>query len=271
MQIQIFNVARGFCAYVIADTTNTMLIDCGHNETTGFLPANHLAAGNCTGIERFFVLNYDEDHLSGLPRLRELSSRIPISILNRNPSLSADQLRTLKAAGGPLGPGIRSLLAMITTYTGEVSAPPDFGQLSYSLYWNHYPDFTDTNNLSLVLFLHYPGLSIVFPGDLEKAGWLKLLRNEAFRNELAKVNIFVASHHGRESGYALEVFEYCRPSVVVISDEEMKYETQEHSYDQHAKGITWNQTDRRKVLTTRKDGMLTITNRTGGFYIQASG
>lgn len=82
----------------------------------------------------------------------------------------------------------------------------------------------------------------------------------------------MASHHGRESGHAAEVFDYCSPQVVVISDEEIKYETQEHAYGQHATGITWNGTDTRKVLTTRHDGILTITkNLSGGDYVRADG
>lgn len=271
MQVQIFNVAHGFCAFVVADTGNTMLIDCGHNDETGFYPANYLMARGCSGIERLFILNYDEDHLSGLPRLRQLSTRIPITILHRNPSLTLDQLRALKLASGPIGSGMQALLQMIPTYTSGVTNPPDLGPLSFSVYYNSYPEFTDTNNLSLVLFLRFPGLSLVFPGDVERSGWLKLLLNPGFREALGGVNIFIASHHGRESGYAPEVFQFCSPDLIVISDEAKKYETQEHSYSQHAKGITWDTTGTRKVLTTRRDGLLTITNRPGGYFVQAGG
>ena len=186
-----------------------------------------------------------------------------------DPSISAAQLRTLKAAGGPIASGMRTLLQVIDTYTETVSNFPDFGSLTYVTYYNSYPQFTDTNNLSLVLFLHYPGVSFVFPGDLERAGWLQLLQSAAFRQDLARVRIFVASHHGRESGYCKEVFRYCQPDIVVITDEAIKYQTQERSYATHASGITWNSTDTRRVLTTRRDGMLTITSSGNGYYIQA--
>ena len=143
--------------------------------------------------------------------------------------------------------------------------------LDFAVFYNVYPDFEDTNNLSLVLFLHYPGLSIVFPGDLEKAGWRTLLRQPVFRQHLAKVNIFVASHHGRESGYANEVFQFCNPAVVIISDESKQFDTQETNYAQHAIGITWNQGETRRVLTTLNDGMLTISTRVGApYFIQAT-
>jgi len=83
-----------------------MLIDCGHNDETHFYAADYLLATNCSAIERFFVLNYDEDHLSGLPRLRQMENRIPIRILNRNTSITGAQLRALKRQTGPLGPGM---------------------------------------------------------------------------------------------------------------------------------------------------------------------
>ena len=185
--------------------------------------------------------------------------------------MSADQLRQLKLQGGPLGAGMKTLFSMIRTYTYDVAVPQDCGGLTYSAYCNGYPQFTDTNNLSLVLFLRYKGISIVFPGDLEKAGWITLLENPAFCDNLRRVNICVASHLGRESGYAKEIFNYCTPAVVVISDEAIKYETQEDSYAQHARGITWNSTHRRKVLTTRNDGMLTITPKGESFHISAGG
>ncbi len=272
MQISIFDVAHGFCAYVVADNGNTMLIDCGHNDETGFYPAAYLLANKCHGIERFFVLNYDEDHLSGLPRLQEVANLIPINTLHRNKSITTTQLRVLKWQGGPLGPGISALLNMMEIYVcGETTPLPEYPNLEFNVFCNSYPDFTDTNNLSLVLFLHYPGLSIVFPGDLEKLGWRALLQRASFREQLARVNIFVASHHGRESGYAKEVFDYCEPYIVIISDESKQYDTQENNYGSHAKGIRWNTSDIRKVLTTRKDGMLTITKQAGkGLWISAA-
>ena len=106
MEIKIFDVAHGFCAYIVADNGNVMLIDCGHNEQTGFRSSNYLPAHGCSGIERFIVSNYDEDHLSDLPNLR---SRLPIQMLRRNKSISADELRRLELRAGPVRPGMEAL------------------------------------------------------------------------------------------------------------------------------------------------------------------
>ncbi len=132
---------------------------------------------------------------------------------------------------------------------------------------NPYPRFEDTNNLSLVSFVNYDGMTVVFPGDLETAGWNALLADLSFRQHLARVNIFVASHHGRASGYCEEVFRYCRPDMVLISDKEIVHDSQENCYREHANGVTWNGgPDKRYVLTTRSDGDITINKNIGRGY-----
>lgn len=260
MEIRIFDVEHGFCSYIIADNGNVMLVDCGHNEATGFRPSNYLPAKGCNGIERLIISNYDEDHLSDLPHLREC---LPITVLRRNQSITADELRRLKLQTGPLGDGISALLGMITDYTSDVTNPPEFPDTDLVTFNNSYTAFKDTNNLSLVTFLHFRDIHIIFPGDLEKAGIQALLKGQSFREHLGRVNLFVASHHGRESGYYPEVFNICHPELVIISDESLRYDTQDVDYACHASGIKWGN-DRRYVLTTRADGMITISQKQAG-------
>jgi beta-lactamase superfamily II metal-dependent hydrolase len=131
------------------------------------------------------------------------------------------------------------LLEMIDSYTGVVSndqlEPPG---IQIQTLHNDYPLFKGTNNLSLLTFLDIGGLSFILPGDLEQPGWIELLKNPYVCTLLGRVNIFVASHHGRESGYCREVFDYCSPSLVVMSDEPIQYDTQKMAgiYGQHATG-----------------------------------
>ena len=259
MEIRIFDVEHGFCAYVIADNHNVMLIDCGYNHSTGFRPSSYLPANRCSGIERLIISNYDEDHLSDLPNLRE---RLPIQVLRRNKSITADELRRLKLSTGPIQPGTNALLEMIGNYTSDVTDPPDFAGLEITTFYNSYPEFQDTNNLSLVTFMDYRDVHIIFPGDLEGPGWRRLLQGQSFRECLSRVNLFVASHHGRESGYCEEVFNYCQPELVIISDASIHYDTQETEYRRHCRGISWGD-NRRYVLTTRADGMITISQQSG--------
>lgn len=275
MKLHIFNVGHGSCAYLIADNGNVALFDCGHDVEIGFRPSTFLRKRDVNGIELFIVSHYDEDHLSDLPSLRALASTIPIHSLRRNRSLTIDQVREMKQREGrPIGPGLKALLEMGSTYT--VAAPDvDFAGATVKTFQNSYgsnfPRFADTNNLSLVTFIHQGAASIILPGDLEKAGWQALLANPEFLAHLRRVNIFVASHHGRANGYLPDVFDHCTPDIVIISDTAMQYDTQENSYAQHARGLSWNNgMTTRYVLTTRRDGNITITNTAAsGYHITA--
>lgn len=266
MELKIFNVSHGFCAYLIADNGNVMLFDCGHNEQTGFRPSQYLN-GRCSGIEHLIIQNFDQDHVSDLPNIL---ANFPISVLFRNRSVPADSLEQLKLQGGPLTSAMESALQMHRNYTCDVSSPPEFPGIEFFTFQNEYPSFQDTNNLSLVSFVIYDGVGIIFPGDLEKAGWDAMLQGEFFRKCLARVNIFIASHHGRINGYNAAVFDYCKPDIVVISDKEIVHGTQKDMYRKHVPdGLTWNGgPERRRVLTTRSDGTITITKSIGkGYHI----
>ncbi len=254
MRIRIFDVTNGFCAYLVADDGDARLIDCGYNTQNGFRPSSYVRNHERrVGVQGLVVSNYDEDHLRDLP---DMLKHVHIGALYRNKSLNGDTLRHMKLRRGPvLGPGTQALLGMMGAYTYDVGHPRLSGA-QIATFHNNYPTFDDTNNLSLVTFLHYRDIHIVFPGDLEKAGWRALLANPWFREHLSKVNFFVASHHGRESGYLADVFEYCRPAVAIVSDGLVRYETQDTDYSRHVNGIPWKGGGNRRVLTTRKDGMI---------------
>ena len=253
MKFKILNVQHGFAAYAIAQDNSVLLFDCGHSPTCR--PSDCLESQGISVIRQLFVTNYDEDHIADLPMLRQ---RFNIEILTRNSSVNSAQLRGLKEP--PISPAMNELLDMINSYTGSVSSehlePPG---IQVRIFHNDYPSFTDTNNLSLLTFLDIGGVSFALTGDLERQGWLQLLQNSDVCESLKRVNIFVASHHGRESGYCREVFDCCRPQFVVISDGAIQYDTQKMSnvYGQHATGGWFNCQGRREwrqVITTRNDG-----------------
>ncbi len=251
MKFEILNVEHGFAAYAIAEDNSVLLFDCGYSSTC--CPSEHLWRQGIRVIRQLFVTNYDEDHIADLPVLRRC---FEIETITRNRSVNSDQLRNMKTY--PISNAMQVLLEMIDNYTGEVL----IGQfqstgIQVQTFYNAYPLFEDTNNLSLLVFLNIGGVSFLLPGDLERAGWLELLKNSDVCRLLRGVDVFVASHHGRESGYCREVFDYCVPQFVIMSDGPVQYDTQEMAgvYGQHAiGGLFGNQ--KRKVLTTRKDGSL---------------
>ncbi len=267
MKLTIFDVEHGACALLVTDNGMRMLIDAGHNSSTGWRPGDYLRSQSVEQLEMLVVTNYDEDHVSGLPNLRE---QIKVLWLWRNGTVSPNDIRNLKSETG-IGLGIESLIQMAETYTGtnSPSQPPIFPGVDAQVFCHAYPKFDDENNLSLVLFLRVNGTNFLFPGDLEKKGWLQLLATDArFREAVQSTNVLIASHHGRESGICEEAFDVygCKPYWVVISDQGYQFDTQKTVpfYSSKARGGVFRG-NTRQVLTTRNDGAITFSFWDGGW------
>ncbi len=253
MRFEILNVEHGFCAYALGLDGGAFLFDCGHGAT--IRPSTYLPMQGITRIRSLFVTNYDEDHISDLPNICQV---LNIESMTRNDSMTSAQIYSLKAK--PTSAAMNELLRMINFFTKRLTLEElAIPGLSVNIFYNHYPMFTDTNNLSLLTFLDVGSMSFVLGGDLERPGWLSLLQNPQVRDHLKRVDVFVASHHGRQNGYCPEVFKYCKPRLIVMSDGPVQYDTQlmASTYSRHASGELFSTSygqQLRKVVTTRKDG-----------------
>lgn len=253
MDFKMFDVEHGFCALVTTDEERLILIECGHNASTGFTPTKYLQKQGIRSLDALWISNFDEDHISDLANLH---AKIAIGSLWKNGSVSAAILETIKNKSGPISENMEALLNMMRDYIVP-STVRETKQHDEHILFNSFPSFTDTNNLSALYFLFYRDVRIAYGGDLETAGWESLLDKAECREYLRDVNIFIATHHGRTSGYCPKVFEYCRPEVVLISDKEIVHETQKQDYHRHASGIRIAGKTRH-VLTTRNDGRIGI-------------
>lgn len=256
MNLKIFDVEHGACALLTCDDKTRLMIDCGSNLTTGWQPGNYLRRQRIQVLDMLAITNYDEDHVSGIG---SVFGSTHVEWLLRNQSVSPRLIRSLKSEDG-MGRGIERLVYEIEKSFpggGTAGPKPSFTGLRMTTFCNNYPLFGDENNLSLVAHLECHGVGVMFPGDLEKAGWMALLHREDFRAALQRTSILVASHHGRENGCCEEIFAYCKPYYVVISDKGYMYDTQQTVpfYRQRAKGGPFRG-ETRHVLTTRRDGRI---------------
>lgn len=256
MKVQIFDVEHGFCALVTGRNGERILVDCGHNSSTGWRPSQYLPR---TPLDLLIITNYDQDHLSDFVDIQRL---IGFNRLCRNFTLSPEALYRLKVQQDPLTSAMNAFISSINGM-GEPTPTP-LSSVDWAAFYIPFPpDPTETNAYSVATFIEGDGINIVFPGDLTVAGWRSLLLREDFRQRLARVNIFVASHHGRENGYCSEVFRHCQPNVVIVSDDSIQYDTQRGvDYGQHAKGH-FIAGEIRKTLTTRCHGNITIQSGAG--------
>ena len=255
MVIDFHDVGHGSCVVVTSPEGKRLMIDCGHDSTLPWFPSIHY---NGINIENLIVSNFDEDHLSDL---EDLMKNVKLSFITRNNSVSSSVLRQMKNKYG-MGPGIKRLCRWMESVEGKPSSDKSdqYGSVNVESFWNEYPnDFEDENNLSVISFVEYSGFRAVFTGDLEVAGWMKLLERDYICRKLKDVNVFVASHHGRDSGCCDDVFKICEPQIVLMSDKGKQFDTQNTTgwYKQRSSGIGYNGA-RRHVFTTRNDGAIRI-------------
>jgi beta-lactamase superfamily II metal-dependent hydrolase len=267
MVLRIWDVEHGACA-MLHHLQNGVagrlaMIDSG--DTAEWSPSACIRYGlNRTILDYLFITNADQDHMSDLQGIWDRGINVPVWF--RNPTLGPEIFRKIKEQSGPLTRDARRYLQNLSGMTVPVSQPFDeyMGGITSRVFWNSYPQFTTTNDLSLVVFIKFAAFQILFPGDLEEAGWLALLRNPDFCAELANTDILVASHHGRENGYCKQVFDYCRPQAVVMSDKSIVHDTQlmaqvyrNEVMKHHPQGVIVATTGKRRhVLTTRRDGYI---------------
>ena len=281
MSLTIWDVEHGACATLmpVMDGQRGLLAMIDSGDSATWRPSDYITRTlGRRQLDYLMITNADQDHMSDLNGLLRAGIAIDNLLVNEMPDVQA--LRRIKeAACGARGltEDVEAYLALRTTHTTAPMVMFDqrMGGIRRRSFHNSYPDFDDTNNLSLVVFIEFHGFKIVFPGDLAREGWLSLLIREDFRAELRDIDILVASHHGREDGYCEEVFDWCAPSAVVISDKEMVHGTQEmvptyrnHIEQHHPGGVIVNDGAHRRVLTTRRDGHIRFTvNEDGRFWV----
>jgi len=258
-ELRIFDVRHGFCAALLSQG-KLILVDCGH-DADGFKPLDWLHAKGYRHIDALIVSNFDQDHISDIKIVRDYFTVGSIAV---NPTVDSATLRGIKVKGGAISDQMNILInSMANPDMNRIDrVPHTIDDVDMDFYCCYYPYETETNNLSLVTFLQFGTSYIIYPGDIERNAWLRLLAVPDFVEKLRNVNVFIASHHGRISGYCEEVFDYCSPEVVLISDKERTFTTQEHDkYSKHASGLnmgTVAQPDIRYVITTRSDGHITL-------------
>src|SRR5216684_5208113 len=259
MQIEIFDVGHGHCTVLTAPNGRRMMLDCGQrwDDQTFWTPSLHYFSQT---IDLLALLNLDEDHVSDF---ESVMRNCTVPWILSNPTIGPNEFAVLKKDG--MGSGARAVAGWLARPKGTaLGAEPDFMPVQIRWYYGFYvPGAPNTtNNLSLVVVAQFGAFKIVFSGDLEVAGWRRLLSLPSFRQDLMGTSVFVASHHGRESGWCTELFDLFRPQLVIISDDARQFDSQDTDdwYRIRCTGAVFvtNPSDRRYVATTRKDGAMRI-------------
>ncbi|MBN1168591.1 MBL fold metallo-hydrolase [Candidatus Woesebacteria bacterium] len=265
--LTVFDVEHGNSIVLKLPNANDdrFLFDIGNR--ADFSPALHLARNYGSNIRWLVITHPDTDHISDV---EYVSKYLSVNTLSSHDEITTEFLYEYHVDGIP------EIVQKYIEYKKRFNlpAPPiedpsyDWGGVQFAQFWNTTKDFSDINNLSICTFAMFQGWCVLLPGDLEEAGWKKHLESEAFREMLKRTDIYVASHHGRENGYCADVFNYCTPHLVIISDKGVSETSCTDKYAAHTYGLkVSNLGTMRKVLTTRYDGAINLNIDAEGKYV----
>jgi len=265
LKLTVWNVEQGTSIYVVTPNGKRIFLDCG--SSSEFSPALEVNSSYEKKKLDYLVLSHPhQDHITDLQNIDE---KFKIKVLSRNKKISKDVMKedNPDVFDPPNDVIIGKYFELSGRFTKDIDWDDDPSNSTWGngcTFHNFYNDDTSlgVNNLSVVTFIEFGDETILYGGDIEKEGWLELLKSENFRRHLKKTTILIASHHGNESGYCEEIFEYFTPKITIFSAGKYVDDNARNKYVNQTKGMTVrNQSgddENRLILTTRNDGHIQI-------------
>lgn len=265
LKVRVWDVKHGTC--ISAETPNgkNVIIDCGNSD--GVSPACHINPGAEKKILDYLVISHPhQDHIKDILNVDE---KFDAKVLRVNSKITKNAMK--QDNSGVFDPDDEYINKYYeyaekrfpdTVSYDESPRNPLWGDDCMFYSFSNNDGDLSVNNLSVATFIEFGNQVILYGADLEKEGWNELLKQEKFCKHLSKVTIFIASHHGNDSGYCSEIFEYFTPTITIVSAGKYRDNTIS-KYDKLATGMTvykpnGDKDDCRKVLTTRKDGNMDL-------------
>jgi competence protein ComEC len=267
VNLHIWDVQHGSAAYLRTPLNRHVVIDLGVGDISEadvrFSPLRLIKSWGVQRLDEVIITHPHRDHLDDIFVFDSLNPRV----LMRPRHLTETEIRAGNQSIDT--PIIDKYLEIDRRYTGTVAATEDPSAESVS--GMQIVSFTPSlcargnlNNHSIVTFMRYANSTICLPGDNEAASWNELIKQSGFADWLKSTDILVASHHGREAGYCSEIFELCKPVLVIVSDGPGSDTSAVDKYLLQASG--WSVRSRktgeaktRYVLTTRCDGSIYVS------------
>ena len=270
-EIVIWDVQHGSSTYIKTPNHTDYLIDLGigsfGDKNIEFSPINHIKQNYNVGqFDLIIITHPDADHLYDILNL----SFDFVKTILRPHSISEEKIiekmnisldRTHKEI-------FKKYLDLCNRFSSNVTYdnshlnPRNNGGVLIETF-SPSPENKEFNNHSIVTIISFAESKILIPGDNEAPSWRFLLDDETFLESISNVDIFVASHHGRESGYYSDLFDYFTPKLVIISDGPEGKTSATQKYSTRCSGWTVHHrngkiSEERKCLTTRNDGVIVI-------------
>jgi len=269
LEIIIWDVQHGNAIYMKTPNNTHICFDIGSGSFGSgqtFSPLAYLKEKWNVGKLDYLVISHPHaDHISDITTL--FNEQMKPRVLTRPKELSEEFIR--KANQNKFSEIIDLYLELDKDYSSDVlwennpRNPTNNGGVYIENFSQRKAGLANINNYSFVSVISFSGQKIIIPGDIETEGWNTLLDKEEFVKAIKGTTIFVASHHGRESGLSKDLFEYFTPDITIISDGVYSDTSATNRYYNYSNGtkVKSRRTGEEKtryVLTTRNDYVIYI-------------
>ena len=273
LRILIHDVGHGQAVHAWTPAGELIVIDLGCS--SAFSPLEWLS-GQTKTIDNLIITHPHGDHIDELLLIYEMGFIVrqlwrprwleKKSVYEQNQSAYSEKLD--------------AYFEMSDRFTGKIADselvgnPVVSGGVSIKKFSSKNCGQSNINNHSGVIVFDYCGVTVVVPGDNEPASWHELLKQPDFVSAINRSNVFMASHHGRKSGYCADIFDR-KPNLCVVSDGRVQDTDARDRYSHHAKGWKVKKrndlpSEERYCITTRRDGFIDISigqNANGKGYL----
>lgn len=273
LRVLIHDVGHGQAVHAFTPAGQSVVVDLGCS--SAFSPLEWLSGFTKT-IDSLKITHPHGDHIDELPLLKQLGFKV--RQLWRPNWLPKEEV--YKQNQSSYTTKLDAYFEMSDRYNGTIADgeligdPAVSGGVAITQFNSKTCGVSNINNHSGVIVFEYLGVTIIVPGDNEPASWRELRKQPKFVEAMNNSNIFMASHHGRESGYCADIFEE-KPNLCVVSDGRVQDTDARNRYSYHAEG--WDvkkrnslPSEKRYCVTTRRDGFVSIEvgkNTNGNAYL----
>lgn len=259
LRVDVCDVAHGDCIRVETPGGKNALLDCG-----GRGDASASRWLKALGVESLHHLSISHPHTDHISDIVNVADNFRPVTFGRNMCITREKIKEgNKDVFDDCGEIIEKYLAMEQKYSLPVSpdndpTSPAWDGHAYMYQFSNNDPGMGLNDLSYTSFIKCGSHTVLHAGDLEERGWLELLKDETFRGHLSNTTVFVASHHGRKNGFCRDVFDLLRPQITIVSDGRFQDSSATARYEEVTAGLEVDG-EERYVLTTRKDGTVTVS------------
>lgn len=269
VKIVFWDVQHGHSAYVCSPNQRHIVVDLGTGSYGGnstFSPLQHLR--NRYGVTQLDYVILTHPHVDHIDDIFNFDALSPKVLFRPN---HLDKKPILDRARDSERPKLLKYFEISERYNQPIPTgspdnlhnPANTGGLSVVPFIPTACSQSNINNHSVVTLLEFAGIKALLPGDNEPPSWNELEQMTGFLAATKDVDILLAPHHGRNSGFDNDTITHFNPRITVVSDGQYCDSSATGRYTAKSRGWEVHKRDgskeKRYCLTTRNDGVIVVT------------